>query len=117
MTDLSKTGLGATVGDGGPTAAPKPKAAPKTSAKTAKPAQDPMAENTKTTGAASTVETDETSRLRATLQKIEARADELRRWGMARQDMAREVVEERPLAVVGTAFGVGLLLGLIASRL
>ena len=74
---------------------------------------------TSTTGSAGTAgsgsATDE-SRLRATLQQIEARAEELRRWGMARQEMAREVVEERPLAVVATAFGVGLLLGLVASR-
>ncbi len=111
MTDLSNNGSG----DKGA----KPKSARKTANRTSTAKKATMADETKTTsteGGASGSLAEENSRLRATLQQIETRAEELRRWGMARQEMAREVVEERPLAVVGTAFAVGLLLGLIASR-
>ena len=115
MTDLSNNGSGASTD--GDTAAAKPKTARKTAPRTSTAKKAPMADETKSTtsttaSAASAAE----ERLRATLQQIETRAQELRRWGQARQEMAREVVEERPLAVVGVAFGVGLLLGLIASR-
>ncbi len=122
MTDLSNNGSGVNAGDA--TAAAKPKGARKTAARTSTAKKASMADATKstrtsTTGgtAGSTGSSAEESRLRATLQQIETRAEELRRWGMARQEMAREVVEERPLAVVGVAFGVGLLLGLVASRI
>ena len=57
------------------------------------------------------------SRLRATLQSIEARSQELRRWAAAQQDTAREVIEDKPVAVIASAFGVGLVLGVLASRL
>jgi ElaB/YqjD/DUF883 family membrane-anchored ribosome-binding protein len=60
---------------------------------------------------------DESSRVRAALQAIEERAQELRRWGMAGQERAREAVEEHPLTIVGAAFGVGLLIGLLTSRI
>ena len=60
------------------------------------------------------------SRLRASLNKIADRADEIRAWGMDRQeaarDAARDLVDAKPLTVVGAAFGIGLLLGLVASR-
>ncbi len=123
MTDLSNNGSGAKAGG-----AAKPKGGRKSAAKTtgasaartstAKKAT--MEDETKTTstktGPAGAAMSAAEERLRATLQQIETRAEELRRWGMARREMAQEVVEDRPLAVVGVAFGVGLLLGLIASR-
>lgn len=127
MSDLSNNGSGAKTSGA---AAAKPKSARKpaakttgarsTAARTSTAKKATMADETKTsstsTGAAGSAMTAAEERLRATLQQIESRAEELRRWGMARREMAQEVVEERPLAVVGVAFGVGLLLGLIASR-
>jgi ElaB/YqjD/DUF883 family membrane-anchored ribosome-binding protein len=56
-------------------------------------------------------------KLRASLEAIEARAGEIRRWSEARTDAARDVVEDHPLTVTASAFGVGLLLGLLAARL
>jgi ElaB/YqjD/DUF883 family membrane-anchored ribosome-binding protein len=119
MTDFSNNGFGA--------AETPPAAKPKTARKAATPTpttqQDAMADDYTSTTAntaaapASQSDSDENSRLRATLQKIEARADELRRWGSQRQEMAREVVEERPLVVIGAAFGVGLLIGLLSARI
>jgi ElaB/YqjD/DUF883 family membrane-anchored ribosome-binding protein len=128
MTDTSNNGSGAKTG--GASAAAKPKAARKpaarkttartSAARTSTAKKATMADETKTTststGASGSAMSAAEERLRATLQQLETRAEELRRWGMARQEMAREVVEDRPLAVVGVAFGVGLLLGLIASR-
>ena len=128
MTDLSNNGSGADASAGEAAAAPaKPKGGRKTTARTSTARSSaartstqkkaPMADETKTTtSSTASARSAAEERLRATLQQIETRAEELRRWGMARQEMAREVVEERPLAVVGVAFGVGLLLGLIASR-
>lgn len=57
------------------------------------------------------------ARLKATLTSIEARSQELRRWASAQQDTAREVIEDKPVAVVASAFGIGLVLGLLAARL
>lgn len=65
---------------------------------------------------ASSVSGDDQSRLRASLQAIESRADDMRRWAMSQQDTAREVIEHKPLVVVASAFGIGLVLGLLASR-
>lgn len=56
-------------------------------------------------------------KLRASLETIEARASEIRRWSQARTDAARDVVEDHPLTVAASAFGVGLLIGLLAARL
>ena len=56
-------------------------------------------------------------KLRASLETIEARAGEIRRWSEARADAARDVVEDHPLTVAASAFGVGLLIGLLAARL
>lgn len=55
-------------------------------------------------------------RLQAAVEQIEERAVELRQWADVRAEQARELIEEKPLTIVGAAFGVGLLLGLIASR-
>jgi ElaB/YqjD/DUF883 family membrane-anchored ribosome-binding protein len=115
MTDFSNNGFGAS---DSPPPTPKPKTARKPAAPASTSQQDSMTDDfTTPTANASFAESEESSRLRATLQKIEARADELRRWGSARQEMAREVVEERPLVVIGAAFGVGLLIGLLSARI
>jgi ElaB/YqjD/DUF883 family membrane-anchored ribosome-binding protein len=65
-------------------------------------------------GAMSNLMNDE--RLRATLQSIESRAQDMRRWAMTQQDTAREVIEDKPMVVVGAAFGIGLVLGLLAAK-
>jgi ElaB/YqjD/DUF883 family membrane-anchored ribosome-binding protein len=112
MSDLSNNGSGAATSAVDPTAPAKPKPARRTTAKTSTAEQNPMTDINQ-----APAESEDLSRIKAALQKIESRAEELRRWGRARQEMAREVVEERPLAVVGAAFGVGLLIGLISSRI
>lgn len=127
MTDTTNNGSRASAA--GETASAKPKRARKpaagttkarisaaqtTSAKRATAGKAKMADETRTSTASAGADE---SALRARLQEIEDRARELQRWALARQEQAREVVEERPLAVVGTAFGVGLLLGLMMSRL
>lgn len=56
-------------------------------------------------------------KLRASLEAIEARASEIRRWSSERSEVARDVIEEHPLTVTASAFGVGLLIGLLAARL
>jgi ElaB/YqjD/DUF883 family membrane-anchored ribosome-binding protein len=56
-------------------------------------------------------------KLRASLEAIEARAGEIHRWSQQRTDAARDVVEDHPLTVAASAFGVGLLIGLLAARL
>ena len=55
-------------------------------------------------------------RLRVSLERLEDKLTEARVWGQAKSERARELIEEQPLMAVGAAFGVGLLLGLIASR-
>ena len=55
-------------------------------------------------------------RLQQAVERIEDHAVELRQWAEVRTAQARELIEEKPLTIVGAAFGVGLLLGLIASR-
>jgi ElaB/YqjD/DUF883 family membrane-anchored ribosome-binding protein len=67
--------------------------------------------------AATDGETEARRKLRASLEAIEARASEIRRWSLARTDDARDVVEDHPLGATATAFGVGLLIGLLAARL
>jgi ElaB/YqjD/DUF883 family membrane-anchored ribosome-binding protein len=62
-------------------------------------------------------EHDARRKLRASLEAIEARASEIRRWSEGRADAARDVVEDHPLTVTASAFGVGLLIGLLAARL
>lgn len=62
-------------------------------------------------------ETEARRKLRASLEAIEARASEIRRWSEGRADAARDVVEDHPLTVTASAFGVGLLIGLLAARL
>jgi ElaB/YqjD/DUF883 family membrane-anchored ribosome-binding protein len=111
MTDISNSGSDAKGQTGEEATGPAPKRPARRTASPTPP-QDATSENPMN----ATADAEELSRIKAALQKIEARAEELRRWGMARQEMAREVVEERPLAVVGAAFGVGLLIGLISSR-
>jgi ElaB/YqjD/DUF883 family membrane-anchored ribosome-binding protein len=66
---------------------------------------------------AASVESDGRRKLKASLEAIEAKAGEIRRWSAARGEVARDVVEEHPLAVTASAFGVGLLIGLLAARL
>jgi ElaB/YqjD/DUF883 family membrane-anchored ribosome-binding protein len=65
----------------------------------------------------SQAETEAKRRLRATLETIEARASEIRRWSQEGADAARDVVEDHPLTVAASAFGVGLLIGLLAARI
>src|SRR3569623_1016722 len=52
-------------------------------------------------------ETDARRKLRASLEAIEARASEIRRWSQDRTDAARDVVEDHPLTVAASAEGVG----------
>lgn len=66
---------------------------------------------------AAAVESEARKRLRASLETIETKAAEIRRWSAARSDAARDVVEDHPLTVTASAFGVGLLIGLLAARL
>lgn len=66
---------------------------------------------------AAPAETEARRKLRATLETIEARAGEIRRWSEQGADAARDVVEDHPLTVAASAFGVGLLIGLLAARL
>lgn len=58
--------------------------------------------------------------LRASLETIRVKAEDLRRqttdWAGVRGDQAREIIDERPLTVVATAFGLGLLFGLALRR-
>ena len=58
--------------------------------------------------------------LRASLETIRTKAEDLRRqttdWAGVRGDQAREIIDERPLTVVATAFGLGLLFGLAIRR-
>lgn len=68
-------------------------------------------------GAQSSGSDEEQSRLRASLKSIEARSQELRRWAASQQDTAREVIEDRPVAVIASAFGIGLVLGVLAAKL
>lgn len=56
-------------------------------------------------------------KLKASLEAIEAKASEIRRWGSERTDVARDVVEDHPLVVTASAFAVGLLIGLLAAKL
>ena len=67
--------------------------------------------------AASDTESEARRKLRASLEAIEARASEIHRWSQDRTDAARDVVEDHPLTVTVSAFGVGLLIGLLAARL
>lgn len=69
------------------------------------------------TAAAGENSTEDQSRLRASLKSIEARSQELRRWAASQQDTAREVIEDKPVAVIASAFGIGLLLGVMAAKL
>jgi ElaB/YqjD/DUF883 family membrane-anchored ribosome-binding protein len=115
-SDASKTRTKA--GGAAGSAAPAPNAG---SAKTSGSAAGASTSGA-TSGATSASDNDDigqsegVSRLKATIQKLEDRAGELRRWGAARQDDAREIVEDKPLVVVGAALGVGLLLGILAAR-
>lgn len=58
--------------------------------------------------------------LRASLETIRCKAEDLRRqttdWAAYRGDQAREVIDERPLTVVVAAFGVGMILGMLSRR-
>lgn len=58
--------------------------------------------------------------LRASLETVRAKAEELRRqttdWAAVRTDQAREIIDERPLTVVLAAFGMGLIAGMILKR-
>ena len=67
--------------------------------------------------AAPSEESDARGKLKASLETIEAKAAEIRRWGAERSEVARDVVEDHPLVVTASAFGVGLLIGLLAARL
>jgi len=58
--------------------------------------------------------------LRASLETIRTKAEDLRRqtndWAGVRGDQARELIDERPLTVVATAFGLGILFGMAVRR-
>jgi ElaB/YqjD/DUF883 family membrane-anchored ribosome-binding protein len=62
-------------------------------------------------------EHDARGKLKARLEAIESKAAEIRRWTAERGEVARDVVEDHPLAVTASAFGVGLLIGLLAARI
>jgi hypothetical protein len=58
--------------------------------------------------------------LRATLETVRVKADELRiqaqDWSRLRQDEARDFIDERPVTAIAAAFGVGLVIGALLSR-
>ena len=84
-----------------------------------KAARDRLKDDAKTVfeAEAQSVESDARRKLKASLEAIETKATEIRRWSVERSEVARDVVEEHPLAVTASAFGVGLLIGLLAARL
>lgn len=67
--------------------------------------------------AETSAENDARRKLKASLEAIEAKASEIGRWSAERSEAARDVVEDHPLVVTASAFGVGLLIGLLAARL
>lgn len=60
------------------------------------------------------------SLLRASLETIRVKADELRGqakdWTQVRGEQARHAIDERPITAVAAAFGAGLVLGALLSR-
>lgn len=58
--------------------------------------------------------------LRATLETIRVKAEELRsqarEWTRVRQDQAVDFIDEKPITAVAAAFGAGLVIGALLSR-
>jgi hypothetical protein len=58
--------------------------------------------------------------LRATLETVRVKAEDLRtqaqEWSRLRQDDARDMIDERPITAIAAAFGVGLVIGALLSR-
>lgn len=85
--------------------APEVSAAPQAASTAASPAQ---------------LAADADALLRASLETIRTKAEDLRRqttdWAAIRGDQAREVIDERPLTVVLAAFGVGMIFGMLSRR-
>lgn len=63
---------------------------------------------------------DEESLLRASLETIRVKAEDLRgqarEWAEIRREQALQVIDERPITAIAAAFGAGLVLGALLSR-
>lgn len=63
---------------------------------------------------------DDESLLRASLETIRVKAEDLRGqargWAEIRREQALQVIDERPLTAIAAAFGAGLVLGALLSR-
>lgn len=64
--------------------------------------------------------TEDETLLRASLETIRAKAEELRGqargWAEVSRAQALQAIDERPVTAVATAFGVGLVVGALLSR-
>ena len=62
----------------------------------------------------------EEGRLRASLESIRTKAEDLRDqaagWAAGRSEQARDLVDDRPLTVLTGAFCLGLVVGLLVAR-
>jgi len=58
----------------------------------------------------------EASLIAAIRDALDSRTQEARRWAADRAEVAREAVQERPATAILGALGVGMILGLLASR-
>lgn len=63
---------------------------------------------------------DEESLLRASLETIRVKAEDLRGqardWAQIRREQALQAIDERPITAIAAAFGAGLVLGALLSR-
>lgn len=63
---------------------------------------------------------DEETLLRASLETIRVKAEDLRGqardWAQIRREQALQVIDERPITAIAAAFGAGLVLGALLSR-
>lgn len=64
--------------------------------------------------------TEQESLLRASLETIRVKAEELRGqakdWAQISGEQARQAIDERPITAVAAAFGAGLVVGALLSR-
>jgi len=71
-------------------------------------------------GAATETMSEQESLLRASLETIKVKAEELsvhaKGWTQLRGEQARQVIDERPVTAIAAAFGAGLILGALLSR-
>jgi ElaB/YqjD/DUF883 family membrane-anchored ribosome-binding protein len=54
--------------------------------------------------------------VRPVLETVRHRAAAARDWAKARGEVAGELVQERPVTAIAAAFGVGMLIGVLARR-